>query len=231
MIRSLVVCLLTAAIAGSAFGANAVDGRFVSVGPTFLFGDFSGLNDAFARQGIGKLSSTHAVTGCSGFGVFGHAVFGFAGWDGDQTVSSESLAAKLTIRGGEFNFGYSVVKQAHLLVAPMLGIGVNVYDIALSPVNNDFSNFNNLLQNPRRTSSTSSAALLLSPQLMVTVPISFVGLQLRGGYQYQPASSKWELSEGGKLTEGPSMAKGTPFVAMSVVFGPRGLSRGSRSND
>ena len=88
MKRSLVVCLLTAAIAGSALGANSVDGRFISFGPTVLFGDFSGLNDAFARQGIGKLSSTHATAGASGFGVFGRAVFGFAGWDGDQTVSS-----------------------------------------------------------------------------------------------------------------------------------------------
>ena len=231
MIRSLVVCLLTAAIAGSALGANSVDGRFISFGPTVLFGDFSGLNDAFARQGIGKLSSTHATAGASGFGVFGRAVFGFGGWDGDQTVSSESLTAKVTIGGGELDFGYCVVKQAHLLVAPMLGIGVNVYDIALSPVNNDFSNFNNLLQNPRRTSSASSAALLLSPQLMVTVPISFVGLQLRGGYQYQPASSKWKLSEGGKLQEGPSMAKGTPFMALSVVFGPRSWSHRNRGND
>ena len=231
MKRSLVVCLLTAAIAGSALGADAVNGRFVGVGPTVLFGDFSGLNDAFARQGIGKLSSTHAVAGLSGFGVFGRAVFGFGGWDGDQTVSSESLTAKLTIAGGEFNLGYCVVKQAHLLVAPVLGIGVNVYNVALSPVNNDFSNFNKLLQNPRRTSSASSAALLLSPQLMVTVPISFVGLQLRGGYQYQPASSKWELSEGGKLQEGPSMAKGTPFVALSVVFGPTSKLHRNRSND
>jgi hypothetical protein len=231
MIRSLVVCLLTAAIAGSALGADAVENRFVGVGPTVLFGDFSGLNDAFARQGIGKLSSTHAVAGLSGFGVFGRAVFGFGGWDGDQTVSSDSLTAKVTIRGGEFNIGYCVVKQAHLLVAPVLGIGGNVYDIALAPVNSDFSSFNNMLQHPRRTSSVSSAALLLSPQLMVTVPIAFVGLQLRGGYQYQPASSKWELSEGGQLTEGPSMARGTPFAALSVVFGPTRKLHGNRSND
>ncbi len=230
MIRSLMVCLLTAAIAGSALGADAVNGRFIGVGPTVLFGDFSGLNDAFARQGIGKLSSTHATTGCSGFSVFGRAVFGFAGWDGDQTVSSESLTAKVTIRGGEFNIGYCVVKQAHLLVAPVLGIGGNVYDIALAPVNSDFSSFDNLLQHPRRTSSASSAALLLSPQLMVTVPISFVGLQLRGGYQYQPANSKWELSEGGQLREGPSIAKGTPFVALSVVFGPTSKLHRNRSN-
>jgi len=218
MKRPLAVCLLSAAIASSALGVDGVKGRFVGLGPTFLFGDFSGLIDAFARQGIGKLSSTHTTTGCSGFGVFGRAVFGFAGWDGDQTVSSESLAAKVTIRGGELNIGYCVVKQAHLLVAPVFGIGVNVYDVALAPINSDLSSFDNLLQHPRRTSSASSTALLLSPQLMVTVPISFVGLQLRGGYQYQPASSKWKLSEGGQLQEGPSMAKGTPFVALSVVF-------------
>jgi len=231
MIRSLVVCLLTAAIAGSALGADAVENRFVGVGPTVLFGDFSGLNDAFARQGIGKLSSTHAVAGLSGFGVFGRAVFGFGGWDGDQTVSSDSLTAKVTIRGGEFNIGYCVVKQAHLLVAPVLGIGGNVYNIALAPVNSDFSSFNNMLQHPRRTSSVSSAALLLSPQLMVTVPISFVGLQLRGGYQYQPLSSAWWLSDGGRLLEGPSVAKGTPFAALSIVFGATGQLHGLRRID
>jgi len=231
VVRSLVVCLLTAAIAGSALGANTMRGGFAGFGPTVLFGDFSGLNDAFARQGMDKLHSTHWTMGGSAFGVHDRIVIGGGGWGGAQTVSSESLAAEVTIAGGEFDIGYCVIKHEHLLVAPVLGIGGTVYGIGLTPVGDDVSSLDRLLQHPGRTSSASSAALHLSPQLMVTVPISFVGLQLRGGYQYQPLSSAWWLSDGGRLLEGPSMAKGTPFAALSIVFGATGKLHGLRRID
>jgi hypothetical protein len=61
---------------------------------------------------------------------------------------------------------------------------------------------------------------------MVTIPISFVGLQLRGGYCYTPMNSEWGLEGGSTLSSGPTISKGMPFVTLNVVFG--GFEGGTR---
>ena len=220
--------LLVALIAATAFAGPPVNGGFGCFGPTVGLGDFSGLNDAFhaADSGFGKLGSLHWGFGGAGYAVVNRVVIGGAGWGGSQTVGSDKLRASVEVAGGEFDLGYQVLSLQHLLIAPVLGIGGGGYTIELQKLSGAPLTFDSLLVNPGHTCKVSFSSLTLSPQLMVTVPISFVGLQLRGGYCYSPTNPEWELENGGKLASGPTIAKGMPFVTLNVVFG--GFEGGKR---
>jgi len=219
--------VVSVALTSLAVAAPPVNGGFGCFGPVVGFADFSGLNQAFAGAGIAKeLNSMHWGFGGGGFALVNRVVIGGSGWAGSQTVGSDSLRAQVEIGGGEFDIGYQVFSTRHLLVAPVLGIGGYGYTIELQKLSGAPLSFDELLKDPGRTSSVSFSSFTLSPQLMVTVPISFVGLQLRGGYCYTPTNPEWELQDGGKLSSGPAISKGMPFASLNVVFG--GFEGGTR---
>ena len=227
MTRYVTSLLSLALVAATAFAAPPINGGFGCFGPVVGFADFSGLDDAFATAGITrKLGSMHWGFGGGGFALVNRVVIGGSGWGGSQTVGSNNLRAKVEIGSGEFDLGYQVFSMKHLLIAPVLGIGGGGYTIELQKLSDTPQTFGDLLQNPGRTSKVSFSGLTLSPQLMVTVPISFVGLQLRGGYCYTPMNPAWELEGGSKLAHGPAISKGLPFVSLNVVFG--GFEGGTR---
>jgi hypothetical protein len=221
---ALLAGLLLVSVAAA---ARPVNGGFGCFGPTVGFVNFDGLNAAFDSGGITRqLGSMHWGFGGAGYALIDRIVIGGSGWGGSQTVASDSLRAQVEISGGEFDLGYQVFSMKHLIVAPMLGIGGSGYTIELQKLSGTIPSFNELLLNPGRTSKVSFSSFSITPQLMVTVPISFVGLQLRGGYCYTPTNPEWELENGGKLPSGPTISKGMPFATLNVVFG--GFEGGTR---
>jgi len=217
--RLIPVVLLLAA---AAVAAPPLNGGFGCFGPTVGIVDFGGLNRAFEEGGVQLTHNPSSMQwgfGGAGFALVDRVVIGGGGWGGSQTVGSDSLRASIEIAGGEFDLGYQVLSMKHLLIAPVLGIGGGGYTIELQALSTDPLTFDSLLANPGRTSTVSFSSLTLSPQLMVTVPISFVGVQLRGGYCYTPMTPTWGLAGGGKLASGPAIAKGMPFVTLNIVFG------------
>jgi hypothetical protein len=225
MNRRLILVVL--ALAATAVAAPPFNGGFGCFGPTVGIVDFSGLDDALATGGITqKLGSMQWGFGGGGFAIIDRVVIGGSGWGSSQTVGSDSLRATVEISGGEFDLGYQLFSLKRLLVAPILGIGGSGYTIELQKLSDAPLTFGQLLENPGRTSKVSFSGLTLSPQLMITVPISFVGLQLRGGYCYTPMNPQWGLEGGSKLAKGPAISKGMPFVALNVVFG--GFEGGTR---
>ena len=212
----LLITLLTA----TAVAAPPINGGFGCFGPTVGIVDFSGLDDALATGGISqKLGSMQWGFGGAGFALIDRVVIGGSGWGGSQTVGSDSLRATVQIAGGEFDLGYQVFSMKHLLIAPVLGIGGGGYAIEIEKLSEGPITFGQLIENPGRTSTVSFSGLTLSPQLLVTVPISFVGVQLRGGYCYTPMNPEWALQGGSKLSSGPAISKGMPFATLNVVFG------------
>lgn len=220
-IVALTLALLTAA--GGAFAKTsrtASGGGFGGFGPSLVFADFTGLNSAFEGSGITqKLDPMHWMFGGSGYAFIDRIVIGGMGWGGSQSVASNSLRARVSLSSGEFDMGYSVLSILHLVVTPMLGIGGGGYTVELERLAGSIPDFDSLLRDPGRTSSASFSSFTLNPQLMVTIPISFVGLQLRGGYLFSPAASEWELADGGALLSGPAVAKGAPYISLNIVFG------------
>jgi len=219
--------LVALALAATAVAAPSFNGGFGCFGPTVGIVNFSGLDDALATGGITqKLGSMQWGFGGAGFALIDRVVIGGSGWGSSQTVGSNDLRATVEIAGGEFDLGYQLFSLKRLLIAPMLGIGGSGYTIELQKLSGMPPTFDSLLQNPGYTSKVSFSGLTLSPQLMITVPISFVGLQLRGGYCYTPMNPQWGLEGGSKLAKGPAISKGMPFVALNVVFG--GFEGGTR---
>jgi len=220
MKRHTLSLTLIALLAATAVAAPPLNGGFGCFGPTVGLVNFSGLDDALATGGISqKLGSMQWGFGGAGFALIDRVVIGGSGWGSSQTVGSDSLRATVQIAGGEFDLGYQVFSIKHLLIAPVLGIGGGGYTIELQKLSGAPLTFGQLLQEPGRTSTVSFSDLTLSPQLMVTVPISFVGVQLRGGYCYTPMTPEWALQGGSKLSSGPAIAKGMPFATLNVVFG------------
>jgi hypothetical protein len=212
--------LVVVLLAATAVAARPVNGGFGCFGPTVGFVNFDGLNAAFTNGGITqKLEPMQWGLGGAGYALIDRVVIGGSGWGSSQTVASDSLRAQVEIAGGEFDLGYQVFSIEHLLIAPMLGIGGSGYTIELQKLSGTIPSFNELLLNPGRTSTVSFSSLSLTPQLMITVPISFVGLELRGGYAYTPMNPEWQLENGGKLPTGPTISKGMPFVTLNVIFG------------
>lgn len=218
---ALVLTMLVAVDGAAARTSRTVSGGgFGGFGPSLMFADFAGLNSAFAQAGITqKLDGMHWMFGGSGYAFIDHIAIGGMGWGGSQSVASDSLRARVSLSSGEFDMGYSVLSIPHLVVTPMLGIGGGGYTIELERLAGSVPSFDSLLRYPGRTSSASFTSFTLNPQLMVTIPVSFVGLQLRGGYLFAPAASEWELAGGGALLSGPTVAKGTPYVSLNIVFG------------
>lgn len=224
--RLIPVVLLLAA---AAVAAPPLNGGFGCFGPTVGIVDFGGLNRAFEEGGVQLTHNPSSMQwgfGGAGFALVDRVVIGGGGWGGSQTVGSDSLRASIEIAGGEFDLGYQVFSLKHLLIVPALGIGGGGYTIELQKLTGDPPTFDSLLKNPGRTSRVAFSGLTLSPQLMVTVPISFVGVQLRGGYCYTPTNPQWGIEGGSKLASGPAISKGMPFAALNIVFG--GFEGGAR---
>jgi hypothetical protein len=222
----VVMLVLVTLLAGVAPAAKrGTGGGIGSFGPTMMLADFADLNAAFGRAGITqRIGGTQWGFGGAGYAFMDRVVIGGAGWGGSQTIASDRLSARLNLSGGEFDVGYSVLQLKHLIVTPMLGIGGTGNSIELHEVLPGVPSLDSLLVNPGRTSTVNFGSFLLNPQLMVTVPISFVGLQLKGGYIFTPAAPDWELAGGGRLT-GPALPKGAPFIGLNVCFGGIGTGR------
>lgn len=183
--------------------------------------DVADLNAALGRFGGDKFSATQLMFGGGGYALISNVLVGGSGWVGDQSVVSESLnlRCRLTVSGGAFEVGYSVLSIPHFSVIPAIGIGGAGYDVTLEPLNGDLRNFDSLLLNPGRTSTMSFSRFTVCPELMLNVPISWVGLYVKGGYALSFGTPEWKLGDGGRLLSGPAVAAGTPFVRLGISLG------------
>lgn len=220
--KQVLIILMLPIITVSLF-ARGTTGGMGTFGPTLGLINFKEVNAAFERAGMGKLSSQHWMFGGSGYAIANRVIIGGAGWGGTQTVTSDSVTCRVSYGGGEFRAGYAVLDLKHLLVAPTLGIGGGGYKIELDPYNKPAPHFDSLLLHPGRSTTISYSGFTLTPQLAFVIPISFIGVELRGGYTFGPFAAGWELDEHTVLRGGPKMSNATPFFSLNVLFG--GFSR------
>ncbi len=201
--------------------ARGTSGGMGTFGPSLALIDFNDVNRSLSHAGFDKLSSPHWMFGGGGYLIANRTMIGGAGWGGTQTSTSESLnvVCRVEYGGGEFRAGYIVLDTRYLLIAPGIGIGGGGYTINLEPYNQTIPSFDSLLRNPGRKSTITFSGFCLNPQLAITIPISFIGIDIRGGYNFGPFTSKWELTDRGVLSRGPEMGKGTPWVSLNVLFG------------
>ena len=193
-------------------------GGFGGFGPSVGFVDYEGLNSELTEAGFDELNATHWLLGGGGYAHIDRIVLGGSGWGGTQSVSADVRIVRVSIGGGMFEAGYSLLTWEHLIVTPMLGIGGSGYSITVEGLYypEDFGEF---LEQPGPVSSVGFSGFTLAPELVLTIPVRFVGLQLRGGYACTPGTPDWRFPGGAGLMRGPDVARGMPFAALYVVFG------------
>ncbi|MEO0079175.1 MAG: hypothetical protein ABIK44_00660 [candidate division WOR-3 bacterium] len=224
-----VMAVLAASLALGVALAKSGTGGFGGFGPTISMIDFSGLNDALSHQGFDRLGSMNWGMGGAGYAFVRNVVIGGSGSGGVQIVANDSVRCKVEFGGGQFEAGYVLFGNKHLIVAPVLGIGGAGYSITIEPTRGDVPNFDSLLSHPGRKSEVTCSQIALVPELMITVPVSFVGAQLKAGYNFMPGAPTWELSDGGSLNRGPRVAQGYPFLSLHIIFGGMGRQPESRN--
>ncbi len=193
-------------------------GGFGGFGPTVAFVDFDALNAELAGNGFDELGSMHWMFGGGGYAHIGRVVLGGSGWGGTQSVSSDDRLLRVNIAGGMFEAGYALLNLKHLIVIPMLGIGGNGYTLTVESLEYPGS-FGEFLEGPGPTSSVGFSGFTLTPELVIDLPVKFIGLQLRGGYAYTPETPEWKFPGGGALARGPEVAAGHPFASLQIIFG------------
>ncbi|MGQ9707919.1 MAG: hypothetical protein ACUVUR_03465 [bacterium] len=215
----LLVFVIAAAV------ARGTAGGYGCFGPSLSLINYDDINASLARNRVKKLSSQHWLFGGGGYALVNRVIIGGAGWAGTQTVASESLNlfCRVNYGGGEFRAGYTVLDIKHLIIAPSLGIGGGGYSINLGPYNQTVPNFDSLLNHPGRTSTVNLSGFTLNPQLAIIIPITFLGLEIRGGYNFGPLAAAWEFEDRGILAQGPEMATANPWFSLNVIIG--GFSR------
>jgi hypothetical protein len=227
LIAVAVVLLLVPAIglAKKSSKKSPPSGAFGGFGPQVVFADFEGINLVLHDNEITELDAVQWMFGGGGWAHIGRVVLGGSGWGGSQTVSGESVLVRVDVTGGQFEAGYSVLKLRHCIITPMLGIGGSGYDITIENQQSLPRNFEEFLQKPGPTNTIGFTGFTLTPELVLTFPISFFGFQLKAGWGFTPGTPEWEFGSGAKLIRGPDVAQGMPFVALNVVFG--GMDRKS----
>ncbi|MEO0068612.1 MAG: hypothetical protein ABIK23_05725 [candidate division WOR-3 bacterium] len=209
----------------SAVFARSTAGGYGCFGPSLALINFDNINKTFRDNKVEELSSQHWMFGGGGYALVNRIMIGGAGWGGTQSVTSESLNlfCQVNYGGGEFRAGYAVLDLKNLLLVPTLGIGGGGYSINLGPYNQTVPNFDSLLHHPGRTSTVDFSGFTLNPQLAIVIPISFVGVEIRGGYCFGPLAGDWKFADRGVLAKGPEMAKANPWFSLNVLLG--GFSR------
>ncbi|MEO0025312.1 MAG: hypothetical protein ABIK54_00930 [candidate division WOR-3 bacterium] len=201
--------------------ARTTAGGYGAFGPTLALLNYDDINTTFQHYGFTNLNSRHWLFGGGGYALANRVLIGGAGWGGTQSVTSESLnlLCRVNYGGGEFRVGYAILDFKHLLVIAGLGIGGGGYSISLSPENRTVPSFDSLLAHPGRTSTLNFSGFNLNPQLAVILPVSFVGLELRAGYNLGPLGANWGLEDGGTLLRGPQMPDSNLWLSLNVIFG------------
>jgi len=199
---------------------------FIGVG---LF-DFAALNRRLRANGYEAIDDGITVIGGEG-----HAILpsGFVvGVHGGGLISSDGRGPNGFERsfGGGFgmlDLGLALVRTQPLLLTLTSGIGG--YGMSLGISNRQSASFDDVLQNPARTSSISRGGMLVGLALGVDgrVPIGrvergrrgFFTLGARIGGLYGPPLGGWGLAEGGDATSGPGRGLTGVYGALAVGFG------------
>ncbi len=205
--------------------ARAWSGGFGYFGPMLAMTDVDGFNEVFAQNGFGELDQLYWLIGGGGYALVNRVIIGGSGAGGSQAVSSGSVRCRVEMGGGQFELGYAPLITKHLFVGAALGIGAWGYTVTLEPTSGDELNLDSLLARPGRTSQASASRMTMTPELIVHIPISFAGVQLKAGYLFSPTTPEWNLADGNKLLAGPELSNGAVFVNLNVAFGGMGKDR------
>ena len=200
----------------------------ILVGPAWF--NLSSLDARLSSAGYSRIGQPLFMIGGEGRAVFPRGFVAGARGAGLLGRDGHGPNGFTTSFGGGFgmlDFGYAFVHEKSALLTLTGGLGG--YGLSLDISDGQAATFDELLQNPRRTSSLSRGGFLLGLTLGFDgrVPIGkdkhdrqgFFTIGARLGTLYGPTLDDWQLSGGGKASGGPRHGLVGGFAALVIGFG------------
>lgn len=204
------------------------------------FTDLSDLNRHLSRNGYERIDSAIAVIGGQGFALFDTGLI-IGGHGGAFLVpTADGPDAYRADVGGGFgmaDFGFAFVRTPSMLLMATVGIGG--YGMGLTITERLSLDFDDVLNEPRRSSTMSAGGVLGGIMLGFDgrVPLGavdkhgmrpFFTVGVRAGGMYAPALGEWSLADGSELSRAPTTALSAAYAGVALGFGaePARLSAG-----
>lgn len=198
----------------------------------FMFGgsflDIGRLSTELERSGYSALSGDFFTLGGGAHVVIGRLVLGGEG-HGFSGKSSGNARFTTTLSGGcgFFNLGYVLYSGKGLQVYPICGLGAG--SITLDITDRQTASFEDVLNDPGRSTRLSTSGFLLNLGLEAGKLIGFGSLSrekgglligVRAGYTFAPVKGGWEL-EKMEIEGGPGTAFAGPYIRLIIGVGGR----------
>lgn len=175
------------------------------------------LNTYLSAHNLDTIDNQQFVFGGGGWGQGKRVRFGGFGMGGGKVVTNDTVSVEIGYGFGIFEIGYAVVNTKHFILTPQIGLGG--YGVGLTiKLKNPRTDLHDLFFLPTGKAEVSKGGLTLLPSLVIDIPISKIGLHLKGGYLYTPLSSGWQQNDFGTIS-GPDLKLNGTFVTMGILFG------------
>jgi len=192
--------------------------------------DLGSLNSRLKAKNFPEFKESFVSLGGGGHAIIGNLIIGGEGEGHIITeTTADALKNSLEVGYGFFDIGYVLLSSKNLQVYPLLGIGGG--GIGLKIIEKGISDFDQILDNPKRMSTISTGGLLMQFCLGADYLLSFNGDEdasgglvfgIRIGYKFTPVKSGWSM-ESLEISNGPDLGITGPFIR--IMFGGGGLGR------
>lgn len=196
---------------------------FFAIGGSVL--DIRDLNRRLEVSGFPTFDRTVLTIGGGGYGVTGGNLM--LGGEGYGQIAGDEVheGRTVSLHGGYglFNVGYMLEPTRRTRAYPMLGIGGGGIELRIGPRPAETS-FDDVLENPDRSSNLSRASFLFSVgggfEYRPSMRRHGVILGIRGGYLFDHSTESWELDDYG-VSSGPDASQAGPYLRFTIGAGGR----------
>ncbi len=189
--------------------------------------DLDDLNDRLVGSDYPELGGSFLTLGGGGYGERGRLLIG---GEGHAVLGSDEDTAdggtKLSISGGYglFRLGYVAFSGDGADIVPALGIGGGIMTLDL--VDRDLPTFDEVIEDPERSSRLSTGMFLLDLSVALHYRITREGddeegprgllVGVQGGYAFAPGDTSWTLDEVNDVSGGPQLQIEGLHVRVSI---------------
>ena|GEM_PF-1319075 len=209
-----IVVLLSLAV-----GITADEISFSGFVLSYMMPDLSDLSNDFSSAGLSTIDDEIVTFGYGSWGGFKNVVFGLWGYGREGKYDGPDASTRMFYSGIYAEPGYFLNIYKGFGVMPGVSIGASKIKLKLRESNLGDTDFDDLLAEPTRTSKVKYRTFTVAPTLTINIPIEFLILSLRGGYQWSPFQGNWKLKDGANLVNPPDINISGPFASVCLMFG------------
>ena len=185
---------------------------------SYTMPDFSDLSSEFTAHGLPAIDDEIITYGGGAWGGEKNVLMGVWGFCGGRDFYGDSGSVNMNFGGIFFEPGYFINIWRGFGIMPSAGLGMTRVRLKMREILTDVD-FDELLDDPTRTSEAKYRTFTAAPALSVNIPIEFIVIQIKGGYMWSPIAGKWKMEDGSELRETPDINPSGIFASAGLLFG------------